>query len=833
MKIACQTILWGSKIQCIEEVLSTIAAAGCKGVEISQRLNAEAGIPPSEELKVLLNKYGLELLGLGGGSLLERVNYAKNVFRDIYLYVENQDIKEWRLIADASIHGLIPAVHPHVFRRPLNFDEAFGLLQTHPELMCVPDTAHSAIARDNFFDFVQKFARIDRIPAVHLKDWVPLYGRSSHNYARGFIELGEGEAKVGEFVQFLLKIKYAGWFVVEQDNSKFEPAESLRKSLEYLKKLGVHIDTEAKVAKSFNIPAIIPDASAIKDTDKAKFYTNLIKASSKNQENFFLGVAEEFYRISNCQHVTIWSPIIGKDWMSLLAIYPPPPQGTNYLTKTRVGESVSRETLETKQVTPYDLTLQEKKHISNNREFLKQRGITNVLSIPVLNAFNPNHVLYIINLLDNKPTPLADFDQYSHFASHVAILADRVLNEICAETAGHIDMFSPQPKTVREFVVALDAYIQKKFNCECVSTYLLNNIQGKMESVSPHVKMSEEGPHLFRVDEGVIGKVWKWRRFFITPSLAGESGLEYNFKTLELVASDDRDECLIGPIGVSLPSVLGVVKCINKHKSGNRVMSTLFTDDDAAILEAILQAAAPRLEVLMRHERYMNTLQYIADGIKDPLNTIQGIYSAPKQNYREEINGAVSQQLKMAVDYVAGFVNYGKLLIDVQADKLVPDIREYDLYNEIVKPAIQSVQFLLKKKSIGGEIYIGKEPSRNTDGGPTIMADMAMLTQVFFVLFRNAIIHREPDKLVYIYVETPRRMDNYFSIKVSNRGKDIPRELEENIFNGSGLRLCKKVAIAHNFGLVLWRNQANGPENPTTFELQIPFNLMQFKQKPI
>src|ERR1039458_1264738 len=87
--VGYQTIVFGPRIEedQLPGVLDGIAAAGFKGVEFWQRPKT---LPDHDELLSMLEKRNLELLGLTGGSLQERMKYCgDNHFQ--YLYVEEWD----------------------------------------------------------------------------------------------------------------------------------------------------------------------------------------------------------------------------------------------------------------------------------------------------------------------------------------------------------------------------------------------------------------------------------------------------------------------------------------------------------------------------------------------------------------------------------------------------------------------------------------------------------------------------------------------------------------------------------------------------------------------
>src|SRR5271166_2480954 len=208
MKIGANTLLWGNRVQDLRRMLDLLAVHGCEGVEFSQRPE-QLGDP--FELHQLLGNRGLTLLGLSGGTVEERIKFCAGVLKPQYLYVDGWDEAEAR---DARFAGLPLAIHPHIFKPKHRLADIEVELRDHPELRFLPDVAHLTIAGDSPSNAVGQWR--DRLAAVHVKDWTPAYGRSSHRYGRGFVELGKGIVNFDQLFEKLRSIRYNGWLVFEQ-----------------------------------------------------------------------------------------------------------------------------------------------------------------------------------------------------------------------------------------------------------------------------------------------------------------------------------------------------------------------------------------------------------------------------------------------------------------------------------------------------------------------------------------------------------------------------------------------------------------------------------------
>ena len=83
MQVAYQTIIFGPDIHNLEHVLDAIQDSGFQGVEISQRpenIRDATGRPVRlDRLLALLAERSLALVGLGGGTIGERVAYCGGI----------------------------------------------------------------------------------------------------------------------------------------------------------------------------------------------------------------------------------------------------------------------------------------------------------------------------------------------------------------------------------------------------------------------------------------------------------------------------------------------------------------------------------------------------------------------------------------------------------------------------------------------------------------------------------------------------------------------------------------------------------------------------------
>jgi sugar phosphate isomerase/epimerase len=232
VKIGLQTILWGTTFHNMNVVAANARQLGYEGLEFAQTVDTLGG---AAKLRQLLDGYDLHPVGLTGGSLRSRIEYAVELAPS-YLCID-----EWEeeSVARAIKKGLRVGIHPHLYKTVATMCDAESYLREFPELGLILDTAHQYLADDNVLNAIKDHH--NRILAIHLKDWSSRYGRSPFRYARGFCPLGTGELGdvLEDTIQYLIQSDFDGWLIVEQDTPYGNPMDSARISREWLKERGL------------------------------------------------------------------------------------------------------------------------------------------------------------------------------------------------------------------------------------------------------------------------------------------------------------------------------------------------------------------------------------------------------------------------------------------------------------------------------------------------------------------------------------------------------------------------------------------------------------------
>jgi len=250
-RVATQLIVFGDMIRTdLDGVLAACAEAGYDGVETALCVNHL----PGRALGHLLERYGLALAGCHVdfarlGDAAAGVDYvleagAKHLIcsgvgpRDRGLAAYEEAAAAFNRIGEIACgKGAVFCYHNHSWEFE-DFGGRTGLdvlyERTDPELvkLCV-DTFWVADAGEDPTVFLHR--HLGRLALVHLKDGRP--GATLADGRREFLELGSGDLNFPAILR-ILDLAGLGWVTVEQDSSYIPPAESIRRSREYLKDIG-------------------------------------------------------------------------------------------------------------------------------------------------------------------------------------------------------------------------------------------------------------------------------------------------------------------------------------------------------------------------------------------------------------------------------------------------------------------------------------------------------------------------------------------------------------------------------------------------------------------
>jgi signal transduction histidine kinase/sugar phosphate isomerase/epimerase len=832
MKIGFQTIVWGPRVRNLEHMLEVIAAAGYVGVEFFQRPELLRSI---DRLLRLLEEHHLKLIGLSGGSLTERMKFC-GWFHPEYLYVDTWNEEE---ACKAMDKGFTLGLHPHAYMPVGNLSDALTILREHPKeeyprLKFLGDTAHLTVTRGDPVDGIRKTK--DRLVAVHLKDWSPEYGRSSFRYARGFVELGAGSVDLRGVVKELKRIDFDGWIVVEQDYTLTDPDTNTFVSARWLAKEGLLSEPLQQRTVRSGLQGS-KGRRTCAPRREVLFSRQIARARLQGINLWYDAIATAFRKLIPSKLVEVWTSPPRQDIMSLVAINPGCATSLQTFIPNR-HELLSGTTMERKAIVHFDLTKPYTVRRFEHPDLISRLNIDRMVSLPIFNPWNLNHVRLIVNIFPRDGETIANDDELFRFSANVAFAIDAALEDVCSASATKVSFQAGRCTGVQGFLDSLVELVRTTINCKSVAVFLVNESRDRLElaaTTGTTWTVSEED-RFYRKGEGLTGGVWEGGDTFLT--LYAYSEQKCRRKSFEGVESDKGDDCLFVPLSKPTGDVIGVVRC--RRKNAPRALGKfeevfLFSEDDASVLESIAQAAVPHLELLLAQERRAKTLGKLTHELKVPLVAIRGAaefmirtpgvdtffdYDYPGDIY------SWSELMGRLIDN-ANALRYSREGMSVRAEPTL-------LIRDVIAPAMKQVSLLLDERGfLRFKMRYSDETLRQI---PALWLDRNQFQQVVFNLLANAIKYAEDNPSAFqIDIDGGKSKDAYY-LRFRDWGPGIEAGMEELIFEegvrgpgaiqrdvtgqGLGLSIARQIIGRHG-----GRIAVTNLKQPTEFTIFLPRSL--------
>jgi len=508
-------------------------------------------------------------------------------------------------------------------------------------------------------------------------------------------------------------------------------------------------------------------------------------------------------------------------------------QSTLKLDEVLTGITYSRQA-----VTHFDLCKQYEGKTFGNPELMAQYKPDKMISIPLLNPNNLDHVQYIINIFPLRDAELMDDETLNELSFVAAIGAQSVVDEYCSNSVAEINYIFSRYKSVSSFIEAFVSFIKDHIDCEGVSVFLVNDLQNRLElrgttGIEWHVPPEER---FYKIGEGHTGKTWKTGRTLLTIELKDD--VAHIAKSTEIVKYQQVRSCLFAPFFDPYGNVFGVIRCNNKKSLSFPGKFCSFSEIDLAIMDSICQAAAPFMNVLIEKERRFRALGRLTHELKVPVIAIRGA--------TQSIISEARNKLVFEFDYPGDIWSWTELmqrLLDVsdfmrfRFEEIKLSLSPTLLMKEVVAPAIRQIGYLLKAK----DMSIHAIHYQGFDQIPRLWIDKNMFQQVFFNLLSNAIKFSYDDPSSFRVEISGFSTNEGFGIKFQDWGEGILLGTEKVIFEegirgptslskgvasqGLGLWLCKEIIALHG-GIISVTNLSL----PTEFTILLPEELSKAKR---
>lgn len=840
MRIAFQTILWQRRRWSRNELdaaFQQLHAAGYRGVEFA---DSPENLPGPGELMELLDRHDLDLVGIAGGG-----RNSKRQFLDAtrpywqprqpgklapYVYVESCSDAEIELLNA----GYRVALHLHY---PMRLEEVVAMLREETRLEWLPDTAHLYISNLADSGDVLKAVRAfpEQLAAVHLKDWTEKYGRTSYRYAKGFIELGQGDLGekgiLDEVAEYLKASSRSTTVVAELDYARFSEIHSLWQCAGWMAAKGIH-----------TIPTPEPSQGPGPMVDHS-FAPDLTRLAEFADPDFYEHAAGQIRDFSGADAVGIWAYDLRDKTLSELASTPlAQPFGKGAFEAVR---GFSKLALEHDGAINFDLSASNPGESAgvdasgvNYREMVEVHGIRRLIALPSFNIYNAHQVRYFIYLLYcGSGTVLTD-TRLRDISDRFGRAAEIWLTEMCVLAAREASEAALQNRSLTGLLQKLVRLVQSRMRCEGVTVFLAEPPGHRLRvgattglDWNPKLKVFEQN---YSKGDGSLTASLLDRP--MTRLLRNPDRARGNEKWRSIESDLDTPgptTCLMMPFFNRDRNLMGVVRCRNKYKQKGDIRP--FNEDDVVILESLFQTSSPDIEILASDYNRQRALSRLFHELEQPLGSSQSaIVMADYELKRLPPNLLREAYLEDALSWIElsnrllksfDFLNWEFRQPNVLAEWVLP-------VRDIIAPAVRQVRAMLSEKAFsdkridyGDENVIRKYPE--------MYIDRNMFQQVFFNLLTNAIKYAKPNARDFRVEIRPDSTPEFTILYFRDWGRGIPKEWSDAVFEegvrvgatdgrfvpgrGLGLWVVRRIIQMHNGSIELTNNA-----EPTQFEIHLP-----------
>jgi signal transduction histidine kinase len=507
----------------------------------------------------------------------------------------------------------------------------------------------------------------------------------------------------------------------------------------------------------------------------------------------------------------------------------------------------SGSTVDRKVVTPFD-DLKGKDQLGRtflHSEIVDRFGLETMVSIPVLNTTNLNQVLLILNLFPERalklfPSPSVDPTQEKalyKIADGLALKFEICLHNRNNRLANRLNLeLNKVSRDHPKFQCkALAKLVKDSIGCDSVAVYLMHpdaqeiELQGAVGDVYPH----ETTKHL---KDGPAERVWKSNREWLSLNVQEEEAVQRTLNSLRKNIGPDVLTGVFVPLRDLTGQSNGVIRCLNRCPDTAPDKLRPFTYEDVATIEAIGQAFAPHLDVILADQKRFDMMSKVAHELRVPIVA----FGATVERIRTECEAKEFRfrydhfrELEIYTDVMRRLLQ-GLDLVRKGPHRIVIEAVPTHLLSAIIAPTKRFLVPILRKRRF--EEYQVKHSG--FESLPKLHVDPALMTQVVFNLLENSIKYfmGEPRDFRAEIVAKRTDVNVTYTILFRDWGIGVPFDLRERIFDagfrapnahefhvageGIGLWLARTIVERHGGKLRLLNHQ-----HPTEFLIELPASL--------
>ncbi len=529
----------------------------------------------------------------------------------------------------------------------------------------------------------------------------------------------------------------------------------------------------------------------------------------------------------NCLFADVWSVDPRRGRLILAATRYQDACAPHEVELLRLNKSLMGTAVAARRITSFDTT-----DFRDRPEFSEVKSLRGVLpngmlSVPVLNTSNPNHVLCVLNFLTQDDSHKVTESQLRRLQTISTVLSSSIESNL-RERAFRSSMLLRQALashenadrlTISQACSFLAKAVCKAIGGDLTVVYVRDSISDRMmEQASARSGRSIDLEKRFGNSEHVtppnIAKIAQLNREYLVTSFDDEDDEVPSFLGSRRSVLPDASGIFV-PLQDIRGACHGVIACVRNPTERSHFWR--FSYDHIAVLEAMGQAFVQPLETLLAAAKRNFSQQKITHELRVPVSAFREILSRMKRECED-------QDFRFRHDHFkegAIYVDLMKRLVQ-EMDLARHGPSEIPLRNsatnmqaEVVLPALRFTQLLLRERRMATWQF----ETSGFERFPKLMIDPALITQVVFNLLDNAIKHFDGTPRDFRCKVDGRITAEYFEICVSDNGPGIRREELEHIFSyggrGSNIR-----ANAFGEGLGLWISAAVAKRHRGTLEVR-------------
>jgi signal transduction histidine kinase len=449
-----------------------------------------------------------------------------------------------------------------------------------------------------------------------------------------------------------------------------------------------------------------------------------------------------------------------------------------------------------------------------------QGRVRRMLCLPILNTWNQNLVTFLLNVFDPRKHNPASSDDLAMYSRSFASAVERCLQDRAMQLAHRmeVELRAVAHHDVDANCCRLSALLCSQLRCESVIVFLQSALDQLEQRGVAGKGLSRNGA---RVARERAESVWRENREqLVLPTRRSPHSAEMDHTQWAHLILPLRD-----PAGAPC----GAVVC---SRAPRDALVPLFTYGDVTVIEGVLSAFSPRLEVLQSAWHRVEAMNKLGHELRTPLVA----FRAALERLRAE---CTEKQLTFRMDHFQNLDDFceqmQRLLVEFGTLRRGPtpvrlQTAKVNMLSDVIAPAKRFLAPLWERLNLDQ----AKVRHDGFSDLPPVQIDVQLFRQAVFNLLENATKYRVPSSpSLVINIEATISQRRGIELVFRDYGIGVPAGWSERIFGqgirgpdsylydisgqGLGLYLARQFVEAHGGKIHLRRNGA-----PTEFVIWLP-----------